>query len=403
MLVACALVPRFPLVTALGERRALLGEPVALAPVPGGPQLLGEASGPAEAHGIRAGMRLGEAFSRCPELSLVAPDPERAERAWEGVLRALESIGAAVESRRPGEAFFEAEGMRNLWGGNVDGVLARAKRAIRAPARLAAAPSRFCAYAAAAEARSGRSLTIPPGRAREFLSPLPVALLRGHLDPPAARDDFPNILEQLGIRTLGELAGLPIDAVADRFGEAGVAAQRLAIGEDDRLAPRRRHETIAAELELPDAAAGSQLERALGLLVDRLLAHPGRRGRSIRALRLSARLAAGGGWRRDVVLRSAAATAERLRLVLHPCLSGLPRPAIELRLEAGELAPSGGDQLSLSRPEEERRRRLSEAVRQTRAAAGTDAVLRVLNIDVDSRIPERRLVLTPFPELDAGS
>ena len=40
--------------------------------------------------------------------------------------------------------------------------------------------------------------------------------------------------------------------------------------------------------------------------------------------------------------------------------------------------------------------RLREAVRQARAVAGPDAALRVLEIDPDSRVPERRVVLTPF-------
>jgi protein ImuB len=47
---------------------------------------------------------------------------------------------------------------------------------------------------------------------------------------------------------------------------------------------------------------------------------------------------------------------------------------------------------------EARRRRLGEAVRQTRQAAGADAALRVLDVDPDSRIPERRAVLAPFPD-----
>ena len=37
--------------------------------------------------------------------------------------------------------------------------------------------------------------------------------------------------------------------------------------------------------------------------------------------------------------------------------------------------------------------RLREAVRQARAAAGPDAALRVLAVDPDSRVPERRAVL----------
>ena len=40
--------------------------------------------------------------------------------------------------------------------------------------------------------------------------------------------------------------------------------------------------------------------------------------------------------------------------------------------------------------------RLREAVRQARAAAGPDAALRVLEIDPDSRVPERRVMLTPI-------
>ncbi|MGI9097509.1 MAG: hypothetical protein ACR2H2_03285, partial [Solirubrobacteraceae bacterium] len=40
--------------------------------------------------------------------------------------------------------------------------------------------------------------------------------------------------------------------------------------------------------------------------------------------------------------------------------------------------------------------RLREAVRQARAAAGPDAALRVLEIDPESRVPERRFVLTPI-------
>src|SRR2546423_4775584 len=94
--IACALTPRFTLLAVVGGRRELLLQAMALAPEPGGPQVIGEASGPAEAFGVRAGMRLGEALAPCPELILVPPDPERAEAAWGDALPRLEGIGAAV-------------------------------------------------------------------------------------------------------------------------------------------------------------------------------------------------------------------------------------------------------------------------------------------------------------------
>ena len=51
---------------------------------------------------------------------------------------------------------------------------------------------------------------------------------------------------------------------------------------------------------------------------------------------------------------------------------------------------------SMSSPSARRQARLREAIRQVRAAAGPEAALRILAVDPDSRVPERRAVLTPF-------
>jgi protein ImuB len=415
--IACALIPRFALLATLQGRRELLSEPLALAPEPGGPQVVGEASGPAEAFGVRAGMRLGEALARCPELALVAPDPERAETAWEEALRSLEGIGAAVEPARPGEAFFEAWGLVGLWGGSLERVLRRAREAIGAGARLGAGPTRLCAYAAALKSRSRRApVIVPEGMTRAFLASLPVSLLR---DRPsggrmvsggaeeAARTDSANLLEKLerlGVGTLGQLAALPDAAIADRFGQVGLWALRVARGGDDPMRPRRPYESLGERLELPEAASGPQLERALSLLIDRLLTNPARRDRSFRRLGLGARLAGGGSWRSVAGLRRASADPGRLRLALLPRLSELPGPAVSLALRALEMGPGGGDQETLEGlTRSERRRRLAEAARQVRAVAGKDAVMRVLDVDSESRVPERRLLLTPFLEDDRWS
>jgi protein ImuB len=405
MPVACALVPRFQLIAAVADSREVdmkrvaprsarstLALPAALAPEPGAAQLIGEVTEAAERFGLRLGMRMGEALSRCPELVLIPPEPERAESSWEEALRRLEGIGAEVESDRAGEAFFEAGGLIGLWGG-IEGVLKRVRKELGRSVRLGAGPGRFPSYVAARSAA-----IVPDGAAVEFLDPMPVSLLCGRLGGDEEADDLPNELERLGISTLGRLAGLPRDAVADRFGRLGLRALRLARGDDEPLRPRPVREAIAVELELPEAVSGQQLERSLELLISRLLAHGERRGRTLRALRLSARLAAGGGWRRQIALRRASADRTRLADALLPHLALLPAPAATLRLEAVALGPETGEQLTLSSPEQERRRRLAEAVRQTRSAAGADSVLRVLEVDPESRVPERREVLMPFPE-----
>src|SRR5688572_31117766 len=110
-MVVCVLYPRFKLFAAVGDRRAMLADPVALAPEAGREQFVGEVSAPAEAFGVAPGMRVGEALARCPELRLVPPDPEAVRGLWNEVLDRLEGIGAAPESERAGAAFFEADGL----------------------------------------------------------------------------------------------------------------------------------------------------------------------------------------------------------------------------------------------------------------------------------------------------
>jgi protein ImuB len=398
-MVACALIPRFELRAALAGRGEMMARPVAIAPEPGGVQVIGDASGAAEAFGVAAGMRLGEALGRCPTLALVPADPQRAEEEWERSLATLEGIGAAVESRRPGEAFFGLDGLRALWG-RPERALERARLLMGQGVRLGAGPTRLVALAAALRSRPRRRPVVVSDRqARAFLAALEVSVLRDRMGDEWTGVNLVDTLERLGVRTLGELASLPRDAVADRFGEPGLRALGMAGGTEDPLRPRQPRAELREEIELHDAATAGQLDRALELLVDRLLANPLRRGRSFRRLRLEARLAGGGGWRIDAPTRQATAGRERLLLVLRPKLEALPAPAVKLALRGLELGEAPPRQPTLQRDEaEERRGRVAEAVRHARAAAGRGAVLRVLEVDPGADVPERWATLTPFPE-----
>jgi protein ImuB len=394
-MIVSVLLPRFELTVAAGDREELLRTPAALAPEPGREARVGEVSPAAEAFGVRAGTPLGEALARCPLLTLVPPDPAGVADRWERLLVRLESIGAAVEPERPGLACFAARGLVRLHGGTVDRVIAATRAALRQPARIGAGPSRFCALAAATRARVRRPEVVAgdEAAARAYLAPLPVALLRGRRETAA----LPDGLARLGIATLGELAALPRAAIADRFGAPGLLAHELACGRDGKLAPRLPPERLAEELELPEALSGVQLDRALHLLVDRLLARRERRGRTLRTVVLAAALVEGGTWQARTTFREALADPARMRLALAPRLALLPAPAERLRLAVERFGPPASDQRSLlDEAEAVRRARLREAVQQARAAAGPDAALRVLAVDPDSRVPERRVVLTPF-------
>ncbi len=341
---------------------------------------------------MRPGMRLGEALATCPSLILVEQDPAAASEEWERLLRRLEDAGVAVEPIKPGCLYFETGGIERLSGG-LEGALRRALDAVGSTwsARVGAATRRFAALAAASVAPPGRMLVVDDGDADLFLEPLPLDLLP--MTPDRRRE-----LSELGIRKLGELARLPGPAVADRLGLDGAEAWRLVRGEDaGGVTPRTPPQEIAESLRFPEGMGNAlTLECALSVLVDRLLARPERGGRAPRELAVSARLVGGGSWRHAVTLRQPTADPVRIRDALAPKLTEVSAPVSELRLELGALVDSVGVQEELVRPRGSRLRTLlGEGLRQTRVAAGVDAVCTVVEVAPWSRIPEARAMLVP--------
>ena len=386
-MIACLVISGFPLRAALRSRPALALEPAALAPRPGSEPLLGPVTAAAEAAGVRPGMRMGEALATCPSLVLVEEDPSAAEQAWEEILRRLEDAGIAVESTEPGCAYFDTRGVERLYGG-LESALRRALSAVGAgwDARVGAAGRRFAALAAANVARAGQALVVSDAETREFLAPLPLSLL-----PLDERRQLE--LRELGVKRLGELAGLPSGAVAERLGPDGRRAWGLARGgAAGRVRGRRPPAELVEELDFPEAVGNElTLRRAFGVLLDKLLERPERAGRFVRKAAISARLVGGGSWRRTLTLRDATGERDRLRHALGPKLAELPGPVTTLRLELVELTDSQGQQLELVKAAgDELQAKLREGLRQVRASTGSGSVATVVEVAPWSRVPEQR-------------
>ena len=392
-MIVTATIPRFALLVALLAARRPVDACIALGPQPGDTQIVGQCTPTAAQAGVTSGLRVGEALARCPQLELVVPDPGAAEHAAEEVTERLEGIGAAVQPGEPGIWTFTTSGLERLYGG-LGGVLRHVKVAlpVGADGRIGAAPTPFAALQASLEAPSRTPLVITRDEVADFLALLPADRLP--LDVKALTE-----LANLGLATIGQVAELPRAAVLDRLGLAGLRAWHCARGDDDEsLRPRRPPDPLQAAFHFPEAVGAlPALEAAAKLLLTELASAARARGRALRSLNIRAWLEGGGSWTRTLTLREATAEIDRLATATLPSLACVSGAVETLVIRADASGTLAGHQLAVIEPGAvERTRRARDAIRQVRSVQGDEAVLRLVELEPWSQLPERRWALVPY-------
>jgi protein ImuB len=213
---------------------------------------------PARAEGVRRGQRRRDAQGRCPELALLAANPDRDAREFEAVLTAVEQLRPGVAALRPGLLAVRAPAG---WFGSEDNAAATICEALVDlgvdDVRLGVADDLFTAEQAARCAARQAWTVVAPGGSRAFLAPLPVDVLEA--DGPPGRDAV-SLLRRLGLHSLGDVAGLPGDAVEARLGRYGAQVWRRVRGEDPALfaarsVPPELEESVVFEPPLDSAEA----------------------------------------------------------------------------------------------------------------------------------------------------
>ncbi|MBP0452802.1 hypothetical protein J5Y04_25140 [Kitasatospora sp. RG8] len=207
-------------------------------------------------------------------------------------------------------------------------------------------------FAAVLAARAG--VLVPAGRTAEFLAPYPVAALGDEV--------LAELLDRLGLPTVGSFAALPAESVADRFGPPGTAAHRLARGLQPRpLVPRTEGPDLSVEQRFdPPEPLAEPLVFVARTLAERL--HQRLAGAGLTCQRVAVEVSCADGrtvsrlWRHEGRL-SATALAERVRWQLQAWQGAgtfaVPGEAehdagfTALRLVPDDLSPDQGRQLAL--------------------------------------------------------
>jgi len=164
---------------------------------------------------------------RCPGL-LEEDEGGAALRAFARVIAAVEAYCPWVTPVRPGICSLPARGPARYFGGE-EALVALVHEAACGvePAEAGIADGLFAAVLAA---RHG--VVVPAGGTPAFLAPLPVGIL--------GRADLAELLDRLGIRTLGDFAALADADILGRFGADGAHAHRVAGGRSGELADLRQ-------------------------------------------------------------------------------------------------------------------------------------------------------------------
>jgi protein ImuB len=222
--------------------------------------------------GVTLGMPSREAEALAPFATVMTRDLGEETRRFEPMVTAVEELVPRVEVVGPGLLYVPVAGAVRFYGGEealADRVAQEMDRLtgdIRGGhALLGVADGPFAARWAAATAEVGEPKVITDTIG--FLSNLDLSTLRDAM----GGDEMIDTFRWLGIITLGDLARLPRDALATRFGNPGVLAHCLASGEDRTVDPREipTDLTVAMEFEDPLESLES-VAFAARVLADRL-------------------------------------------------------------------------------------------------------------------------------------
>jgi protein ImuB len=218
------------------------------------------------AAGVTLGMTRREGEALAPFATVMTRDVGEETRRFESVVTLVEDLVPRVEVVSPGLLFVPVAGAVRYYGGEEAlaesiskelsnhwttseasvGGSEQSKRRGVAPPQIGIADGPFAARWAAATADTGEPNIVTDTIG--FLSRLDLGTLRESMGGEEMIDTF----RWLGIATLGDLARLPRETLASRFGVPGVTAHRLASGEDRRVEPREIPTDLTVEMTFED-------------------------------------------------------------------------------------------------------------------------------------------------------
>jgi DNA polymerase-4 len=227
------------------DNPALRGLPLVVGGL--GPRgVVSTASYEARAFGVRSGMPMGRARALCPEAVYLPGRYERYRELSEMVMAVFHRYTPLVEPLSLDEAFLDLTLSQEIFG-PAEETAARIRAEVRAETGLTVSAGvsavKYVAKVASGFRKPDAMTVVPEGAETGFLWPLPLKKLWGAGEVTVGR------LEALGLKTIGDVAALPEEAMVAALGSnGGSRLWNLAWGRDLReVEPEREAKSIGAE------------------------------------------------------------------------------------------------------------------------------------------------------------
>ena len=214
------------------------------------------ASYEARTFGCHSAQPTAVALRLCPGAIIVSGRHSDYKAISRQVFAILERFSPSIQPVSIDEAYLDVTGSTQLFGPPVE-IAKQIRRLVYEETQLTCsvgvAPNKFLAKLASDMDKPDGLTHIPHDRVQGIIDPLPVTKLAG-VGPSAERS-----LARLGVRTIRDLRGIPLETLRARMGEQGQHLHNLARGIDDRPVRIDReaksisHEhTFPADLDNPD-------------------------------------------------------------------------------------------------------------------------------------------------------
>jgi DNA polymerase-4 len=228
----------------LRDRPELRGQPVVVGGL--GPRsVVLSATYEARAFGVRSAMPVGRARRLCPQAVFIPPRHGLYGAVSREVMAIFRAVTPEVEPLSLDEAFLDVSGALRRLGGPA-AIAEQIRHQVREQQSITCsvgvAPVKFVAKIASARCKPDGLLVIHESGLLDFLHPLPVSVLWG------VGEKAEEVLSKLGLRTVGDIAHVPVATLRRELGVTGEHLHALAWGRDERpVTPRREEKSIGAE------------------------------------------------------------------------------------------------------------------------------------------------------------